>query len=228
MLRGPKSQMHCKNQWFFKIFAISTNLPTRGHMIAILVNMAIKLSPKTLQICSQNRSRSHIKSNAKNHWFFDRLLTAFGWVLASILAPKRGGRGEDERAFSGSCWLLKPRWPPDLSKTDFGAILDPCRPFWNHFEVILGGFVYDFLLHLGWCWIDFLFILLLICVLVCLFVGLLVWRFVGLLVCWFAGLLACWSNGPTIQRHGGGKARRAIGYFSRNLACQSSFLRCLV
>ena len=35
--------------WFFNVFAISANLPTGGHMINFLVNLALNLRPKTHQ-----------------------------------------------------------------------------------------------------------------------------------------------------------------------------------
>ena len=48
MLKSREAQIHFKNQWFLIIFVISTNLPKRRHMIAILVNMAPNMGAETL------------------------------------------------------------------------------------------------------------------------------------------------------------------------------------
>eukprot|EP00973_Karenia_brevis_P011796 1600390-Karenia_brevis.AAC.1 len=44
----PRGSKPNKNLHFSKIFVIPTNLPTRGHMIAILVSMAPNMAPGTL------------------------------------------------------------------------------------------------------------------------------------------------------------------------------------
>ena len=47
---GPRGQKTLKtNCFFFNIFAISANLPTRGHMIDFLANLALNLAPKIQQ-----------------------------------------------------------------------------------------------------------------------------------------------------------------------------------
>ena len=51
---------------FFSLFAISANLPTRGHMIDFLVNLALNLRPKALQNSSQDASKIEQKGH-RNH-----------------------------------------------------------------------------------------------------------------------------------------------------------------
>ena len=56
---------HAKNLLFFSFFAISANLPTRGHMIDFLVNLALNLKPKTLQKSTQEASNIDQKGYRK-------------------------------------------------------------------------------------------------------------------------------------------------------------------
>ena len=45
--------MCMRNRWFFSRFANSGNLPTKGHTIDLLVNLAPNLRPKTHQKSNQ-------------------------------------------------------------------------------------------------------------------------------------------------------------------------------
>ena len=62
----PRDQKTLKNyRFFFHIFAISANLPTRGHIIDFLVNLALNLRPKTLTKSTQEASKIDKKGHAK-------------------------------------------------------------------------------------------------------------------------------------------------------------------
>ena len=56
----PRDQKTLKNKWFLSLFAFSTNLPTRGHLINLLASLASNLVqnlPKYLPRCLQHRSK---------------------------------------------------------------------------------------------------------------------------------------------------------------------------
>ena len=83
----------------FNIFAISANLPTRGHIIDFLVNLALNLRPKTLTKSSQEASKidqkGHRKQDASWLGIWRPLGTIFGpfWLqvgrqVEAKLAPK--------------------------------------------------------------------------------------------------------------------------------------------
>ena len=82
---------------FFHVFAISANLPTRGHMIDFLVNLALNLRPKTHQKWCQEAFK--ISKNGIENMM--QVGLAFGALLARILVDfgaKLGGK-------------LEPSWP---------------------------------------------------------------------------------------------------------------------
>ena len=53
----PRDQKTLKNLRFLSILAMSANLPTRGHMIDFLINLAFDLAPKTYQNSTQEASK---------------------------------------------------------------------------------------------------------------------------------------------------------------------------
>ena len=84
---------------FFSFFAISANLPTRGHMIDFLVNLVPNLNPKTHQKSTQEAPKIDKKGYSKHDasWLgiWNPLGTNLGgfWVqvgrqVGAKLAPK--------------------------------------------------------------------------------------------------------------------------------------------
>ena len=61
-VEGPRDQKTLKNFLVFDFFAISANLPTRGHMLNLLFNLLFNLHFKTFQ---QNRPKRLPKSIQK-------------------------------------------------------------------------------------------------------------------------------------------------------------------
>ena len=84
--RGPKT---LKNQKHVQHFAISTNLPTRGHMIEFLINLALNLAPKTHHKSTQEPPKINtksIKNNVQHMIRFSSIFIDFGGVLGSNMA----------------------------------------------------------------------------------------------------------------------------------------------
>ena len=95
----PGDQKTLKNHRFFSFFAISANLPTRGHMIDFLINLALNLGPKVHQKSSQEApkidKKGHRKYDASWLGIWSPLGTIFGGFWGQVgkqvgtkLAPK--------------------------------------------------------------------------------------------------------------------------------------------
>ena len=80
-LDGRGTKKLWKTLSFFKVFAILANLPTRGHMIDFLVNLAPNLSPKTHQKSTQEAP----KINKKRHRKYDASWLGIWNPLGTIL-----------------------------------------------------------------------------------------------------------------------------------------------
>ena len=61
----PRASKYSKNWKFFKDFAISAKLPTRGHMINIWAHMTPNLTPKNIQISFQDGPQTDPKPSKK-------------------------------------------------------------------------------------------------------------------------------------------------------------------
>ena len=74
--------------FFFKVFATSANLPTRGHMIDFLVNLTLNLRPKTHQKWSQEAfkilKKNYQKCDASWLGIWNPLGTDFGGFYGQV------------------------------------------------------------------------------------------------------------------------------------------------
>ena len=88
---------------FFSFFAIAANVPTRGHMIDFLVNLALNLALKIHQKSTQEAPKIYKKSIKNNIQDMIPTLIDFSrfWRL---LGPQVGP-------------MLRPCWPPNPQKS---------------------------------------------------------------------------------------------------------------
>ena len=102
----PKS---CKNQRFFKIFGFLAILPTRGHMIHFLANLALNMRLKTLQNSTQDASKIDQKSIPTSIKILIKILIGF-W---SNFGPTWGQHGPQDPPEGGE---HRSPWEPKTLK----------------------------------------------------------------------------------------------------------------
>ena len=83
-LEGRGSQKYWKKQSFWSIFATSANLPTRGHMIGFLMNLAPNLAPKTHQKSTQEAPKTDGKGYRKYNASWLGIWTPLGTDLGGF------------------------------------------------------------------------------------------------------------------------------------------------
>ena len=76
-LAGRVAQNHAKTNCFFYIFGFLAILPTRGHMINFLANLALNMRLKTLQNSTQDASKIDQKSIPTSIKIFIKILIDF-------------------------------------------------------------------------------------------------------------------------------------------------------
>ena len=128
----PKS---CKNLQFFKIFGFLAILPTRGHMIHFLANLALNMRLKTLQNSTQDASKIDQKSIPTSIKILIKILIGF-WSNFGPTWPQKppkmepGGAGNSSRfgAWMGLGGLLGALGAQDLPRGDFWTQRGPTWP----------------------------------------------------------------------------------------------------
>ena len=131
----PRVSKTYKNWLFFNDFAIPANLPTRGHLIDFLINLALNLKPKTLTKSTQETSKidqkSHRKQDASWLGIWTPLGTIFGgfWLqvgrqVGAKLAPKsKKWRSQDDVKKSSKIWRRSGQQPENVLASNNTTIL---------------------------------------------------------------------------------------------------------
>ena len=107
-LEGRRAILYWKNTILLMIFAFWANLPTRGYMIAFLVNLPPNLRPKTPPNLSQNRSKSSSKINAKIDQILNTSFFDLCWILVDLGAPNLSPARGSSLHVRSPFWLLGP------------------------------------------------------------------------------------------------------------------------